>query len=367
MIAPTICGGIVGFASSSTDRSGHTLIRNCLSQDNWLYGSSTSAKNNLGGIIGQVNQAASTGSVRVTECISDCNLFESKHTSADWGSCSGGIIGYINGDGASVGIRNSFVNYYHSTSKNPGGSGKCCFLLSRTAANGKAAAGGLVGYYGSGSTGVLNIYNCGARMTYGCWSMGGTAITTANYLSNWKSYGISPVVGRVYQGKIVLRTVFWCTVVGPYSFNTFHTNNSITDVRSDDSTNSFEVKGESSYFASCCLNESFQATYRPYNSDGTAAADAATGGYSEYWTSSFNTTGRKPARDRWGTSSYQAVTMLNYSEGKTYGYERTSTYVNENMGYTGHNWVHTNDRLTVNSRHYPGGVWWGNTAAYSSN
>ncbi len=89
--------------------------------------------------------------------------------------------------------------------------------------------------------------------------------------------------------------------------------------------------------------------------------------YAEYW-GQFSADSHPPVRSsRWGTTQYQAATLLSYTEGKNYGYPRDHTYVNEGMGYTSNNWVSDSNRLSTDYRWYPDGVWWGNTPNYSDN
>ena len=178
------CGGIVGMIQTKDGLSvvNHVLVRGCLSRSNWLYATKTDEFNYLGGIAGDISQATlETGTqyVRISECISDCNCYESKATSGDYYCSSGGIVGGVTGAAANVAIRNSFAMHHATVEGNKKGAGTQCFYLSRKAATGKAGAGGLVGAFTSGSGGILRIYNCGSRVTYGCWYIGGQTFETS--------------------------------------------------------------------------------------------------------------------------------------------------------------------------------------------
>ncbi|MBO4263914.1 MAG: hypothetical protein J5871_04470, partial [Bacteroidales bacterium] len=364
----TGCGGIAGMVQTKVSLGeGHVLIRGCLSQSNWLYGTVTNEDNDLGGIVGLITQEANSDEkkryVRISECISNANCYEAKSSSDNWEATSGGIAGKISGDGANVAIRNSFSDHHATVSGNPKGAGVRCFYLSRTKANGKAAAGGFVGYFSSGTTGILRIYNSGSHITYGAWYMGGN-VSTAEYLNydqytntsgyDWRTLGINPMIGRVYRGQVNLNVVFWSTLAAPFTYNQWHSSSSIKDVRADDSTDTFEYKSDGAeYLTSTCINNDFTVKVVYHYADGTTKTYNFAHTY--YW-KPFSTDGHAPTRVKWGTANYQAVTMLN----GTTGYARDNTVVNEGMGYDGHNWIHTDGRLVNNNRWYPAIGWYGN-------
>ena len=276
----------------------------------------------------------------------------------------------MSGAGANVGIRNSFSNHYHTTSKNPKGGDYNCFLLPSAS---RVGSGGFVGYFDSSQTTTeLNIYNCGSRMSYGAWNLNGTTFDSpfTEYYDNWQSYGINPITGHVGSGVVRMRVVFWCTPIAPYTYDSFNSGSVMEDLRSDDSTGSFDLKGQKPYMASTCINSSFMVTRTYYNANGTLEdleVNPGDANLSQFW-GQFYADSHPPVRSsRWGSTQYQAATLLSYTEGKNYGYPRDHAYVNEGMGYTSENWVSTNNRLTVDNRWYPGGVWWGSTPGYSDN
>ena len=362
------CGGIVGMLQTPSQASGNAaLVRQCFSQNNWLQASATDNYNYLGGIVGNIYQEnTSTGYVRITECISDRNYYESEYSSStDWRNTCGGIAGAISGAGAYVAIRNSFVYYLGQTvSANPAGSGKVCFnAKNRTT---KTAMGGLVGYFTSGNTATLRIYNTGSCCTYSDAFAVNSRTTEKDYVTaNWATWGINPIIGRVYQGKVEMNTVIWTWPTAPFSCNTW-SSSSITDVRSDNTVNTFNYHGTDAspvyvdYETSVTLNSSYKISsviYYKKNDAGTGWTHTTKTDedLSSYWSS----LGHAPSQSKstWtGTQRLQASSMLSSSS----GYARNHDLVNEGMGYTGHDWTSTNGFLTGDNRWYPGGVWKGN-------
>ncbi|MBQ9475626.1 MAG: hypothetical protein IJU69_05160, partial [Bacteroidales bacterium] len=361
------CGGIVGMIQTKGDlsKTSHVLVRGCISRSNWLRATFTDADNELGGIAGYIYQDASSNYVRITECISNANCYQSPYSedAANWKVTCGGIAGKISGDGADVAIRNSFSDHHQTVAESPRTAGYHCFrMTSRTKAAGKAGAGGFVGYFASGDTGILRIYNSGSHLTYGAWYMKGEVDKTEylNYDSwtntkgyDWRTLGINPLIGRVYRGRVVLNVVFWSTLAAPFTYNQWHTSNQLKDLRSDDSTSSFDYSGEYEYLTSNCINSDFTVKVVYHFADQTTQINNYT--HTHYW-KPFSDDNHKPTRVKWGADNWQACNMLSTNK----GYARDDSLVNEGMGYEGHNWVRTNGHLINNDRWHPGGVWYGN-------
>ncbi|MBO4263383.1 MAG: hypothetical protein J5871_01730, partial [Bacteroidales bacterium] len=347
------CGGIAGYIDINATAAGNgCLIRQCMSQNNWLQANSTDAYNMLGGIVGCIEQDGSPGSVNITECISDMNYHESAYSGGtNWRCSCGGIIGRVCGSTANVAIRNCFSHYADSqktTGSNPRGTGYSLFHAKNK--NSGTGMGGIVGYFSSDSGGTLRILNTGSCCDYSAtFAVSGQTTTKANCQSNWGTWGINPIIGRVDAGKVEMNLVAWTWATAPFTCSSWHGSSSMQDMVPVNTTIAFNYDGTGSYYWTTTINSSYIVT-------GTKTFPAGTNGSNHNYSSYWSPLGHAPTQVKTNLSGerWQVVSMLNQWQ----GYARDHDYVNENMGYTGHNWSRSNSELAAGvEKNRPEGVY----------